>query len=1256
MPEPVVDDFVRKMLMTSPQNLCLGLAALLLGTLPVHGRIMTMPDGVRLEILDTGNQNWPRQAMLYMEPPTVKEWTAVELAAPPLVDDAESLCGKSLPLQKGKPLTWKATFPKASVYQVALYAKAAPGKDPTRDRTFLTLKVGDAQPILMQVNFRDKYACMAQFAFRVSAPATMDLALAVTPDSLTEFQVERIRLIDQFGNCAGKAVKTKQVLYTPDEIAVLRRDSKTPKAPTLTPQQWQARYEQIWQMPPSPYLPLMVANYNLPENNPRTGKKADWDLYPMGAVRKVSRTQVMDRKTGEVFPNKDFPDNGWGWISDADRAAGNWNDGTYHFVAWHNTASHVYQQGIDSWPHLYEYVLDAAQKYHETGDPGYGREAAVMMAALAYTYPLIMYNSTSRDNLYTPTRWTIFLKGGAWWLGNWQNDNMAKLAVAYERIFPFLYPTAPDDVVQFLAGKAPTIKTGEDVRSLIETSILQYSADNAIRRHYLATNGIWEDCLATYAVVQQDPATVRPWLRELWTRIYYGINEGGLPDMITNANMREGANLIGQANYAKATALLARTAFNLRRWVQSGGDPAYDIADVARYPKVLASCFFSLDIRAAGGFQTNIGEGYNQAETAVRPYPDKEDEGSRTACRLAYDATGDARCAWYLRATGRQGESDALWKKIEDDAQRGGDPFLHTRTRQLPGFGLSVLESGSAETDLAKKAALIMLSSIRVGHAHADTLDVELFARGARIVPDIATRYSRIGYLTRGHNTVEIDDAPFVNMPLGNPDGTGWIDDLDDAGWIRFTQATGRAARQKQVSLYRRAAALVDVPGGAYFVDVFRAQGGKRHTWCFHTQYNKDFQSNLRPAPPAAGMKAYVEGVECMKASDFGVAPAVLTTDYTCAGGIAQGVAGPVRVRTRLFGAEGLPLAIGRENEKGKLYRNDRAIEFLFVRRDGENLRSRWLHLIEPYGEKPILTDARELPVADAENSAALCVTTADGRRDTLIYNDTGRPVEAGGLWTDARFACIAAGKSGAPESFYLYGGRELRFAGWKLSANDSPEAKVVSLDPLANTVSLDRPWPARMAGRFVSVGDPPHRTSFDIVSVDGPRLRLQGTPRVYQARVLKAEGRRVTTELQLVLRNADPDYYVGLAAANGDHTKWWTVTATPRDEKTVAEWAGKTMPTDVRWSLDCVVELDHEVTLADFPAVDGRPMIYLYDFGPGTVFRAPAAVSARRMEDGQFRISGNVEATLAAPEGKCTKWLSGQSTVGATDLTPLSK
>ena len=290
---------------------------------PTHASWTTMPDGVKLNVYDTGNQNWQRKARLFVQPPMLKEWPAAELGGA-LVDDADAQGGKAVRLERGGSIAWTARFPRRGIYQVSLYARSVdPEMLPDRVPTYLTLRVGEAKPILLQTNFHPRCACITRFLFHVAEAGEQRIVLAMSAQSdPNTLHIERVRLIDQLGNCAARAGKTRQVLYTADSVARMRTTSKTPAMLERTADAWRTRYEEIWRMAPSPWLPLIHNGGKLNDlPNPKTGEKAKWDIFPTNGKRGTDRYHVTDLNTHDVFPTNDYaggelaggdyPDNGW---------------------------------------------------------------------------------------------------------------------------------------------------------------------------------------------------------------------------------------------------------------------------------------------------------------------------------------------------------------------------------------------------------------------------------------------------------------------------------------------------------------------------------------------------------------------------------------------------------------------------------------------------------------------------------------------------------------------------------------------------------------------------------------------------------------------------------------------------------------------------------------------------------------------------------------------------------------------------------
>jgi hypothetical protein len=1211
-------------------RVCLALILLLACAGFENSHSSASPKGTRRTDYSGSAQNWALTRKLTLPPPLLETWEADALhgfKAGAVVQDADAGNGRSVFLKPHTTdtLQWDLALPRAGYYSIHVWARCQGDFSGLKNRAFLEAKIG-AQTILLRVNFLDQHESIAHFNFVADEKGPRSVVLRVPDLSQIGLLIDKVELRDLFGNLARNAVKRKQVLWTSEEIQTLRKSAVVEAKPALSPEQRDKRDEELWSINPSPYLPVdSFGGYDplVPAINPKTGKPAHWIMkdkvldnashgWPYsGGVSARDRFYVEDKNTGDVFPSNDyasgdltsgdFADSGWGWdsrnsaLQTVREQKFGVNAGDYFFVA---------NSNCSAWRLLEKELVQSSDMYLKTGNADYGRDAAILFAQMAYLYPLIDFNMVSAQALTTDVRFSPYDSSvGGYVYSSWQSQAMTRMARAYDAIFPYLYPNAPQPVLDFLQKKLPSLHNGEDLRQLIETNLLQYPADQALRRHLRGAEGVWETAVATLATVQQDPKTTGPWLHELWTRAWMGnVNEGGLPDAITNEGLRDGCPNIGQPNYASHWQTLALIADLLNRYVQAGGDPKYDLSDPLRYPKVLAATTFPLQVRGAGGFQSDAGEGYTSPRDAIRPYPEKMDQPQqRAAYRIAFEKLGDARAAVMLTLLGRTTEPDELWSRIEKAAAPyGGNPFLFNATRALNGFGLIYLEAATQATNLAKKRALAMRTSVAFGHGHADALDIEMYAHGIRAVPDLGLRYTTPDTkASRLHNVVEVDGKDFVNGP-SNASGTSWADHLQDAGWIRFAEAHSRAATLPQVKTFRRAVAMVDVDEyNSYAFDIFSVSGGKQHTWCFHGPLYKDFTINTPLSQATGPWQSYLKGYTNPQS---GEAPDVLETDWTA----QQGE--DVHVRSRLFGVGKLPVATGDST-------SFKDIKFLYVRRNSEtdNLSSRWLQLIETYQSTPFIKATRDLSTPEV---AALEIELMDGRRDIVFYDPSPGatrhlPGTPGAIEFSGRFGSVRFAADGALEKMYLLGGTLLRVKGRELRIPQAEQtAKILNVNYEQDRVWLDQPL-KNASGRMAVIAAAPRTAAFDVakLEMDGRAVTFTGTARVYGSPLEAVKGDTIQFALPLSQRRADPDYYDGMTLTNEAHDKFWHVRST-LDNKSV--------------KLDAPAQ-DSDFTDSDG---DGRREVFIYEFGPGETLRLASYASATR-EGGGYKVESDVDAKV---------------------------
>ena len=153
-------------------------------------------------------------------------------------------------------------------------------------------------------------------------------------------------------------------------------------------------------------------------------------------------------------------------------------------------------------------------------------------------------------------------------------------------------------------------------------------------------------------------------------------------------------------------------------------------------------------------------------------------------------------------------------------------------SKLLYSMGQAMLRSGEGR----EQAVLGLHFSGSHGHAHADLLDLTLFAQGQELVPDLGythTPYRPFLCSTAAHNTVVVDES----------NGSAGAREIPWGGRLEIWEPRGSPAQvvsvdcpgaYSQTNVYQRTCALVDMPsGGQYVLDIFRVEGGSQHDYLF---------------------------------------------------------------------------------------------------------------------------------------------------------------------------------------------------------------------------------------------------------------------------------------------------------------------------------------------------------------------------------------------------------------------------------------
>ncbi|MBP1991975.1 heparinase II/III domain-containing protein [Paenibacillus eucommiae] len=310
-------------------------------------------------------------------------------------------------------------------------------------------------------------------------------------------------------------------------------------------------------------------------------------------------------------------------------------------------------------------------------------------------------------------------------------------------------------------------------------------------------------------------------------------------------------------------------------------------------------------------------------------------------------------------------------------------------------------------------------------HYHSDPLSLNLFAKGQELLPDLGYTYTKSNYFTVsaiGHNTVVVDSRDMdLETDQQARDG-GRIEAFITADATFQMMRASYNHAFPEMNTYSREPWLVSFPDGdgheGYVVDLFRVSGGSRHEYTLQGEANLDasFQTEMPLTP--YGQYLLPQGVKVEKAATFseigsadGHYPGyIYIHDVQLAQTTGQQYALTLETtgdeedhaRLRITGLleEGeneLFLARapsiratrvqGREKDN-----NDEANQYtmpkLVLRREGNDLKSTFVTLLEPYGhaEQPRIDTIEQLQ-PDVCRDGDVAVKVSYGRTTDIILS-----------------------------------------------------------------------------------------------------------------------------------------------------------------------------------------------------------------------------------------------------------------------------
>ncbi|RKN86275.1 heparinase II/III domain-containing protein [Paenibacillus ginsengarvi] len=474
----------------------------------------------------------------------------------------------------------------------------------------------------------------------------------------------------------------------------------------------------------------------------------------------------------------------------------------------------------------------------------------------------------------------------------------------------------------------------------------------------------------------------------------------------------------------------------------------------------------------------------------------------------------------------------------------------------LPAAGIARLTLGTGE----RQMQLYMSGVPKYGHDHLDPLNLALFACGQEILPDIGYTHTLYRQWTRStmcHNTVVVD-----GKDMDRNSGV-------DGGSLRLFASAGADVQVMRMSQenaypglreYGREAWLIGFGGDAcgtggtddrsgYVVDLFRVQGGNRHEYTLNGDANRDsaMETNVplspygpyllppgtKVTPPTGELEQgdadglyygymYVQDVQRAETGRGGYEVTLKTSGegrlkVFGLDGHGHDGSGDSGVKSELFLGKAPSLRATRLHDKS-MDNNVEAVRYwmpkLIVRKEGADLNSRFVHVMEPFSDSrdPRTRRTELLRPEQSGNGAVALAVSYDSTTDIILSSGSAGPSEplvVGDMSLTGGLGFIRI-ENGEVAQMVLIGGTLLRKGELAIRGDGWAEGVVDSVLRKADGDSVDA---------FVTSMAVPYDTAGSCVIVTYPDGSMNG----YPLRDIKREEGRTL----LLIDGVDPGFTI---------------------------------------------------------------------------------------------------------------------------------
>ena len=446
-----------------------------------------------------------------------------------------------------------------------------------------------------------------------------------------------------------------------------------------------------------------------------------------------------------------------------------------------------------------------------------------------------------------------------------------------------------------------------------------------------------------------------------------------------------------------------------------------------------------------------------------------------------------------------------------------------TRPQIYPAFGHAFLGAGERRRDNRIQAHLHY--SGNWGHDHDDMLNFVLWACGEELISDIGYQLTYRGFCsgTSGHNLVVVDRH--TQQPVQLPGGLmGW----HPAGDVQVAEVSAPEV-YPQCRTYRRTLFLAPVGEQDHVVvDIFDVAGGRIHEWMAQGNCMND-QTLEVSVPTAYHADSYADGGKPFTPPAHrewedelhaqGLKPRDVNPWYGVFRDVHKGrMTGPFTamfrsvdrdlpdVRFHMVAPADGDLYTCTVPSLRKCWRNELQEEDhslvekfrmpkLVVRREGEDLCSRFVAVWEPMRGRDVVSGVRDLAPGKADVTALAIRATGDETVRVFYSTDAKiRHLIDDHTTFQGRYAAVRSNANGCCVSLYdcVY----FRDADLEVTVSERPALPVVGVRKLADgtlAVALDGAWTDVSEGEPLTFGEP----ELAVLSQDGCSHRAFPVERV---------------------------------------------------------------------------------------------------------------------------------------------------------------